>query len=125
MLATEGFSAELLFPGIWMHNLSYHAPVYVSWKVRAGQIQSRGWCLNNFLLEAVRLKEKVAQGIDNFFIWNKGSASIGKTCNAFKAYIPGILITFKAARDKQHGAATADLTNQIQWLEESNKCEAL
>lgn len=54
--------------------LSDHAPVTIEWKVNSKSYKSRGWRLNNLMLEAVGLEEQINKGTTEYYEWNRGTA---------------------------------------------------
>lgn len=56
-------------------------------------------------------------------LWNQGSANVGIVWDAFKVYIRGVIISFKAHREKDRSRVMNMLIDEIQKLEELNKAQ--
>lgn len=104
-----------------MQSLSNHAPMTAKWNEEPTYPKFRIWHLNNSLLESPGLANLVENKIDSFFVNNRGSASSEMVWESFQAYFRGILISFKAYKDKARSVTRATLLNGIQELKGSNK----
>lgn len=106
---------------IGIRTLSDPAPVMMECREELAMSRPWLWRLNNFLPESPGLSGLVEKEIQSFFLSNEGTASLGIVWDTFKAYIRGILISFKAHRDKLREAERVNLIEDIHVWEILNK----
>lgn len=101
IFTSEWLSHSIDSPQIGLRMVSGHATVSEIW---TGNLDvPRTWLcrLNNFVLECPGLEKYVEAETLTFFDINEGFTQVSVVWDTFKAFIRGILISFKATRDKQ------------------------
>lgn len=100
ILASENIAGNFKQPDIGIISLSDHAPISVSWNIQDTESNTWNWKLNNLLLEAPGITEKIEKETRDFFQTNKGSTKISLVWETFKVYISGVLIACNSVKQK-------------------------
>lgn len=102
ILISKDLREDIKLASIGLRVYSVHASVTIVWEVNKKFWKTYQWHLNNLLLESSGLKEKITSEMEAFFSQNGDSTEETVVWDTIKVYISGILIAFKAYRDKIH-----------------------